>query len=63
MKESVGTAYNESRKVCILAHTDAMHLECATFSAELNNNCNVRYGRECLIISTCFVRGCVSSVT
>jgi len=62
MKESVGTAYNESRKVCILAHTGAVHLECATFSAELNN-CNVRFECECLIISTCFVRGCVSSVT
>ena len=42
MKESVGTAYSENRKVCILAHTDTMHLECATFPTELNNNCHVR---------------------
>jgi len=31
MKKSVGTAYSESRKVCILAHTDAKPLESAKF--------------------------------
>jgi hypothetical protein len=57
MKESVRTAYSESRKVCILAHTENMQLEWSTFPAELNNNCYVRYGCECLTISTCFFEG------
>jgi hypothetical protein len=48
MKESVGTAYSESRKVCILAHTDTLPLECATFPADLNSNCYVRFRCGCL---------------
>jgi len=48
MKESVGNAYSENRKICILTHTDTIHLKCATFPAEPQNNCYVRFGCECL---------------